>query len=402
VKDHPDINDTLRAEGVDAARDRHDGAKKFNGSPDPARPASGREVKLRTHREVSTAPEEMLVKKLLPRHGIGLVAGQWGTAKTAVVLDLAAALSMEGGTFAGMPIKCEGIALLFILEGADGIPARLETLSREKYDGAEIPIYYTTEQTKLLADGGVERVLEIAHEAIARAKREWNLPVVLIVFDTIMMASGYPREDAEQDNVIGAKLMQALRRVEEATGALVIGVDHFGKNAEAGTRGGSAKEDAADVILALLGDRDPNGKVTGRRMVLRKIRSGAAGAEHSFNLKIVEIGMDEDGDVVSSVVVDWDGVEATIVRPKTPGKASPLLLRVIKTIPPETHRPWADGPAVQAVPESAVRAEFYRQYPLAGETDKNKAAEARKKAFERALIAAKHVMHRDGWIWLAP
>jgi hypothetical protein len=67
MKDHPDINDTLRSDGIDAARARHDAAKKFNGGVNSARPANGREVKLRTHRDGSTAPPKMLVKKLLPQ-----------------------------------------------------------------------------------------------------------------------------------------------------------------------------------------------------------------------------------------------------------------------------------------------------------------------------------------------
>jgi hypothetical protein len=178
MKDHPDINDTLRSDGIDAARARHDAAKKFNGGVNSARPANGREVKLRTHRDGSTAPPKMLVKKLLPQRGIGLLSGQWGMAKTGILLDLAAALPMEGGTFAGLSIRRRGVALLFFLEGGDGIPARLETLSRDKYAGDDIPIYYTTEETNLLGDLGVERVLEIAHEAVARARQEWNLPLV--------------------------------------------------------------------------------------------------------------------------------------------------------------------------------------------------------------------------------
>jgi hypothetical protein len=403
MKDHSDINDTLRKEGLSAARARHDGAAKFNGGLNSAQPASGGSVNLRTHRDGSTASPKWLVKKLLPQRGIGLLSGQWGMAKTGVVLDLAAALAMKGGTFAGLPIRRRGVALLFFLEGGSGIPDRLETLSRDKYAGADIPIYYTTEETNLLGDGGVERVIEIAHEAVARAKREWNLPLTLIGFDTLMLASGYPGEGAEQDNVIGTKLMQALRQIETATGALVIGIDHYGKNAEAGSRGASAKEDASDVIIALLGNRSPGGKVTDRRMVLRKIRSGAAGAEHPFDLKTVEIGRDEDGEVETSVVVDWKAAQVPIVKPKAPGKASALLLHVIKSLPTESHRPWADGLAVQAVPESAVRAEFYRQYLVNSETDQKGAAEAKKKAFKRALTAAQpeHVMHREGWLWLS-
>jgi len=198
--------------------------------------------------------------------------------------------------------------------------------------------------------------------------------------------------------------MQALRKIETATGALVVGVDHYGKSVEAGTRGGSAKEDAADVVIALLADRGQDGKVANRRMVVRKIRSGAAGAEHPFDLKIVDIGVDKDGDVDSSVVVDWCAPRVPLIKDKTSSKSFALLLHVIKTMPTETHRSWPDGPAVQAVQESAVRAEFYRQYPSAGETDPKKVTDAKKKAFKRAVTAAqpKHVMHREGWMWLTP
>ena len=35
----------------------------------------------------------------------------------------------------------------------------------------------------------------------------------------------------------------------------MLGVDHFGKNIEAGTRGAGAKESSADLVLACLGDK---------------------------------------------------------------------------------------------------------------------------------------------------
>ena len=113
--------------------------------------------------------------------------------------------------------------------------------------------------------------------------------------------------------------------------------------------------------------------------------------------------MDEDGGVETSVVVDWNAVQTPIVKPRTAGKAVSLLLHVIKSLPTESHRPWGDGPAVLAAPESAVRAEFYRQYLVDSETDQKGAAEAKKKAFKRALTVAQpeHVMHREGWLWLS-
>ena len=42
----------------------------------------------------------------------------------------------------------------------------------------------------------------------------------------------------------------------------MLAVDHFGKMVETGTRGTSAKEAAADVVLALLADRKINGTIS--------------------------------------------------------------------------------------------------------------------------------------------
>jgi hypothetical protein len=45
--------------------------------------------------------------------------------------------------------------------------------------------------------------------------------------------------------------MSTLTAVSQRTGALVLGLDHFGKVADTSTRGSSAKESYAEVVLAL-------------------------------------------------------------------------------------------------------------------------------------------------------
>ncbi len=67
--------------------------------------------------------------------------------------------------------------------------------------------------------------------------------------------------------------MGALSR---ETGAFVLGVDHFGKVSETGTRGSSAKEAAADVVLAMLATRSEAGEISNTRMAVRKVRGAAA------------------------------------------------------------------------------------------------------------------------------
>ena len=100
--------------------------------------------------------------------------------------------------------------------------------------------------------------------------------------------------------------MNVLKAVAQAIGCFVLGVDHFGKDIQAGTRGASAKESSGDVVLACLGDKELNGSVTDTRLAVRKNRGGRQGEEFPFSLRMVEAPEpDEDGDPVTTKVVDW-------------------------------------------------------------------------------------------------
>jgi hypothetical protein len=82
--------------------------------------------------------------------------------------------------------------------------------------------------------------------------------------------------------------MTALRLMSQRTGALVVGIDHFGKVVETGTRGSSAKEGAADLVVALLADRELSGGVKNTRLAVRKQRDGVSGFEVPFTVRMME------------------------------------------------------------------------------------------------------------------
>jgi hypothetical protein len=140
-------------------------------------------------------------------------------------------------------------------------------------------------------------VIATAKSVDEEARRDHKLPLALIVFDTIIGAAAFAKSGDENDAAVGQKLMAALGEISRATGTFVLGIDHFGKAVETGTRGTSAKEAAADVVLALLADKALSGEVTAPRLCVRKRRSGPAGVEHPFTVKSVCLGQDEDGEV---------------------------------------------------------------------------------------------------------
>lgn len=137
-------------------------------------------------------------------------------------------------------------------------------------------------------------------QAVERLQQDFGVPVVLVIVDTAGKAAGYTKAGDENDAVLGRLVVGALAEASRETGALFLGVDHFGKAADTGTRGSSAKEADCDAVLALLGEKGIGGEVTNPRLAIRKRRSGANGVEIPFRPKVVQAGEDE-----TTLVIDW-------------------------------------------------------------------------------------------------
>jgi hypothetical protein len=80
----------------------------------------------------------------------------------------------------------------------------------------------------------------VAQQAAERMQGEFRLPRHAGVD-----AVGFGRSGEENDAALVQALMRQLAKL--LTGTSVLGIDHFGKAAETGTRGSSAKEGAADT-----------------------------------------------------------------------------------------------------------------------------------------------------------
>ena len=336
-----------------------------------------------------------LIQDLIPETGKGLASGQWGAAKTFCMIDLGASV-MSGTAFAGRQVVRHGGVLFVAAEGAPEIPIRLQGLVDHKLRpalantaaGAPFPVdlealpFAWIEEAPDLKDGhSFNRLLEGAKGAGQHLKEQFDLPLALIIIDTLSAAANF--KDGN-DSAEGQFIMNRLNELGRATGAFVLAVDHFGKAVETGTRDTSAKEGAADVVLALLADRDVNGTISNTRMALRKLRGGKTGAETPFDLKTVDLG---NGD--TTCIIDWKAEQATGPASTSKKDRWPKTLRMFRTALTvavvehgKTNRPYGnDGPELRTAPASAVRDEFIKSYP--GDTD------AKRMAFKRALKAAR-------------
>src|SRR4029077_13699790 len=127
-------------------------------------------------------------------------------------------------------------------------------------------------------------------------RHEYGVDLVAIFLDTMGLAACYENEDKAGQV---QKVVSGLNKLSDTTGALVIGVDHYGKDQGAGLRGSSAKRGHVETILACLVDRDKDEKATNHRLKFEKIRDGEEGRIIPYRLQQVDMGRDEDGDLIS-------------------------------------------------------------------------------------------------------
>src|SRR5262245_20824519 len=360
------------------------------------------------------------IKGLMPAVGHGLLSGQWGTGKTFLALELASTL-MTGQPFVGRLIKRQCGVLFLAAEGADEIRLRLDALVREKCGGMlRAPFRWYEAVPVLLQPGAADKLIAMARQADESLQAEFGLPLGLIIIDTVAASAGYSTPGAENDNAVNQALMNVLRTVAQALGCFVLGVDHFGKNIETGTRGGSSKEAASDLVLACLGERELSGRVLNLRLAVRKCRGGPSGQEFPFSMReVTHPQPDEEGNPITTLVVDWT---ATAAAPgpgpdpwegerRTDARQAMLLLKRVLMAKLAEHgvvlELTTDGPTERGIDQELVREEFYQQTPADG-TERQKQDFRRKRfartinrAIEKRLIGMREI-EAVTYLWLLP
>jgi AAA domain len=338
----------------------------------------------------ATVERKWLLHGVLPEVGTGLMSGQWGTYKTFTALDLAIAVAI-GGQFLDYTVCRKGGTLFIATESSGEIPIRLQAVIDKKHPKTKkLPFAWVEDCPVLLDPKNVEHIVAVAREVDAKMQAEFGLPLALIIIDTIGNAAGYQKSGDENDSTIGLKLMNNLDAVSKQVGAFALAVDHFGKAVETGTRGTSAKETKADAILALLGTKAVSGAVTNTRLAVRKTRGGEQGREFPFTVEKVEMGNDGWNLAMTTLVIRWGEENKAASGADSPFWSSRSLktlraaLMAVLADKGEELKPKESGPSVRAVELEVLRAEFYRTYFADGD----KAANTRRRAFERAVNEA--------------
>ena len=337
-----------------------------------------------------------LSKNSIPQTGQGLASGQWGAGKTFAVIDLSLSV-MTGTPFAGREVCRRGGVLFIAAEGASEIPIRVQGVVDHKLRPKSSLAAEASTLTTCPSPGSRSaplssrtrasaRLVGIVLAAAAQMKERFNVDVVLIIIDTLSASADFA--DAN-DAAEGQRIMNRLNALSRRTGAFVLAVDHFGKSVEGGTRGTSAKEAAADVVLAILADRDVAGTVTNTRMAVRKLRGGSTGAETPFELMVVDLASPRPPASLSgapkntSTSAPKAGREFKVARMLRASMNNAMVAHG-KTIRPFGH----EGASVRAVALRPVREEFVAAWPADGDTPA-KVLDAKRSAFNRGLASAR-------------
>ncbi len=265
-----------------------------------------------------------VVKGIFGKGQIVVFWGAPGSGKTFVILELACAVG-AGMNWRGRRTK-QGIVLYIAAESSRiYVENRVAALKKENPALAKSEVLIVPLALDLLhaAAGDVDKII-----ATAAILEKQIGQVAMIVVDTLAVTFGGGNENAPED--MGAYVSN-IQYIRAETGAAVLVVHHTGKDEARGMRGHSSLLGALDAELAIEGS-------PGQERILRtgKVRDGDGYTDiFAFTLRRVELGLDPDGDPVTTCVVDTKD-EAGTQRARRDRKAGGLgkhqktVLRIVE------------------------------------------------------------------------
>jgi RecA/RadA recombinase len=257
----------------------------------------------------SGEPPRYLVKGLLYAKSYTELYGQPGAGKTFMALDLAYHIA-AGKEWHGRKVN-QGPVLYLPYEGRGGLGKRIKAL-RQHYQATGVPLF--------IAEGGPNLRTPQGQEAFIETLKQLPAKPAMIVIDTFAHALMGGDENSAQD--VGA-FNAAVQGIIKLTEACVLLIHHPTK------AGGTARGSGA-----LLGALDAELEIEEGKLVARKQRDVELGEAIGFKLQPVPLGLDDDGDEVTSCVV----VPAAIAKrsARVSGAAQKALV-ILETLRPNNE-----------------------------------------------------------------
>lgn len=229
-------------------------------------------------------PMEWFVQGVLPKKGLATIYGLPATGKSFLMLDLLFAIC-KGEEWFGMKTKQSKVAYIN-LEDIHGMGNRLRAYQARK---GSIPIHDFLNYEISLNFKEKDHVEELINSI-----KEYAPNCGLVCIDTLAQSANGIDENSSTDMgmVIGK-----LKKLSSELNCLVLIVHHSGKIQGSGMRGHSSLLGAVDCAIEI----SSNGST--KKWNIAKSKNGANDIERQFHLEPIPLGMDEDGNPISSAVV---------------------------------------------------------------------------------------------------
>jgi len=335
---------------------------------------------------VASKPGAYLLKGLLYNDQLGVVFGEPGCGKSFLMAHIAYAVAQGRSVF---DLKVRQAPTLYLsLEGGTGFQQRVRALASE-FGGCEHflyvahPVTFLTEAT--------------ASKSVADAAR--TIGAKLIVIDTLARAIGAADENSSND--MGA-LIRLVDEIRSETGACLVLVHHTPKAGNGTPRGHSSLMGAADLMVRV--EKSDQGGLGNATVV--KAKDAEGGRSIGFVLRQVEVGADEDGDPITTCIVEQDDAPTKTTCEKL-NAADRGYLNDIQDLLADPSaaamvRPKSDMPEVWALTREQVRDAVRKAGRFTSDKGTPLSAADRQK-FGRALTRLKDlkaICMTEEYIWL--
>ena len=273
----------------------------FGALPDEAldsieatKPKRGLTVRNISDRSGFKTCQDYVIRGLLNRGMVALMSGPSNAGKSPLALDIAATVA-KGEPWQGMKVR-KGYVLYISTEGWSGIGARIEAIWRTHFpEGGDVPLDYAACSIDLrTSSASAKEICAIVKEKAAH----FGLPPAMVIIDTLSHALG-GGDESNPEHV--RALFKNCQRITNSTGAAVVLLHHPTKDAGSDYRGSSILINDTDLLIKV----DVDSKKQVRTVSTPRVKEYAEIEPLHFQIRVVELGHDDEGDRITSVVVDW-------------------------------------------------------------------------------------------------
>jgi len=327
-------------------------------------------------------PVQWIVKGVLPRDGLAVFYGPSGSGKSFLVLDFLACV-VDGREWFGRKVYSVPVTYC-ALEGEAGLSQRMQAYQMRHGSSAGSSLRFMTCPFDLLTGDDVQNLAKKIGSA--------GVGSGVVVLDTLNRAAPGTDENSSQDM---GHIIAACKRLQGLVGGLVLLVHHTGKDATKGLRGHSSLYAALDAAVEITRSEER------RTWKVAKSKDGRDGDSEPFMLEQVTLGLDADGEPVTSCVVVRGEPKQSEREPKLSGTER-IAFNALRKMeqgngdaPPKGAPDWVQV----AISEDNWRSECYSAGISTGDDPS-----AKRKAFQRArqgLMDKRMVGCRDDLYWVA-